>query len=63
MLLSGNYIPFAPFNFSSKATIAASFAFAGKDIIPDIFNSLVKYLNVHFPLALVKLIYYLERHV
>lgn len=26
------------------------------------FNSLVKYLNVHFPRAIVKLIYYLERH-
>ena len=43
--------------------VAASFAFAREDIIPDMFNSLVKDLNVHFPGALVKFIYYLERHI
>lgn len=43
--------------------VAASFAFAREDIIPDMFNSLVKDLNHHFPGALVKFIYYLERHI
>ena len=43
--------------------VASSFAFAREDIIPDMFTSLVKDLNEHFPGALVKFIYYLERHI
>lgn len=43
--------------------VAASFAFAREDIIPNMFNQLVRDLNIHFPGALVKFIYYLERHI
>lgn len=43
--------------------VAASFAFAREDIIPEMFNSIVNDLNKNFPGALVKFIYYLERHI
>lgn len=43
--------------------VAAAFAFGREDVIPDMFDALVKDLNEHFPGALVKFIYYLERHI
>ncbi|MEW7291759.1 DUF3050 domain-containing protein [Aquimarina sp. 2304DJ70-9] len=43
--------------------IAAAFTFGREDLIPEMFNALVKDLNSKFPRKLNKLIYYLDRHI
>ncbi|MDH5827347.1 DUF3050 domain-containing protein [Sphingobacterium faecium] len=67
--LHSNIKEFLTFTFDiiengSAHEIAAAFTFGREDLIPDMFSSILKEIQLNFPNAnLEKLLYYFERHI